>query len=577
MLPEILDRSVTLVLNLVRKYWLKLLIFGGVWFVTFSAWDYYHKSLSKSITVLCDVRGSSSWRSAPDVVEKISATERVPGINFRARQESIADADDLESRIKKDTEGRSIGFTVDHGHQIPGMATLVPLDYDFLHVLCSHRFIVQHKLVSPYSIRDVLRILTSPGDSTAGSPLVAGLQEPLSRAQSSVNSTARPVAAGRVFAGPQNCACRQLAESVYSRCGYRSVQMWTTLHHGLNDWEQARAALKTGDIDLMFYLGPLGAKTIENIAVDDCCAALVSLDDIQGAIVADPQDMLLWPVNFPKNAYSSREYDYNGEKLYFCEDKLKTVAVRRLLVCSENVPPIDAYKLANAATTALKSDSPAIGDWTALPTGLSEKSLQSNLKATMQTGADTVPAEWWAPWTWPPFWASITLTFLGVVILRILPKSGELKAVEASDGGRPKPSDGDGQQQVSPSMPQTIDGVFQQEDTLLREWLSRLEHSGELDSAAWEDEKQKVQSARQRVRTLADEQKINADEAAQLRGIIRNLKDELDWLKPLREKEQVNLPLGQGDGDLVTNAPRRRTPRSTSAGGDGSRLRRRQE
>jgi hypothetical protein len=554
MLPEILDRTLTLIKNLMRNHWIAILVFCGVfcvgWLVIFSALTLYRSNLSRTITVLSDVAGSSSFRSAPKVVDKISAMSRAPGIEYKARRESIADADELENRIERDNEGRLIGFTVYRGHKIPGMGTLVPLDYAFLHVVCSHRFIVEHGLTPPYSIVTVLNLLTGSPDSSNGH-----------------TATAEPGATGRVFAGPPNGACRQLVESVYERCGYETVQMLTTLHHGLSDWDEARAALKTGEIDLMFYLGPPDASTIGNIATEDCCAALVGLDDIQDALVAEDEKMSLWKVSFPKNAYSSREFDVNGKKLCFCKEKLGSVAVRRLLVCSENVPPADAYRLAQAAKDALKPDIYMIGDWNALPTGVTESRPESNLKDTMQSGADTPPSELWYPSTWSPFWVSLAMTSIGAVILQTL--RGLKWSRQPDDAGTQEAAGDAGKQPVDPSAAKTGESVFQQENRILQDQLNRLQ-SDELEPSAWAKEKRNIQAAQRRIRTLASKEKLTDDDAEQLQQIVKELDAALDPPQvPSSKTSTTESATSQGNGDATVVVPKLREPKSR----EGNKLR----
>src|SRR5205823_13615537 len=100
------------------------------------------------------------------------------------------------------------------------------------------------------------------------------------------------------------------------------------------------------------------------------------------------------PVSFPENAYSAAEWTVDSRgasraspvaafltavgipagrvrsgQVQFCPHELKTVATRRLVVCSPALSRDDGYAIATAVGDALSSQSKLIGDWKAGPPG----------------------------------------------------------------------------------------------------------------------------------------------------------------------------------------------------------------
>src|SRR5262249_35915731 len=136
------------------------------------------------------------------------------------------------------------------------MRFLVPLDYDYLQILCRPELITgEAPQGSAYQLRNVLDKLRH----------------------------------ARVFAGPAGSETRELTESVFSRYGKGLEKL---LNPAIQDWVQAQAALEAGDLDLVFYMGPFPSDTVQNFA-DGQSAVLLGIDDIQDALSRHEGDAFL--------------------------------------------------------------------------------------------------------------------------------------------------------------------------------------------------------------------------------------------------------------------------------------------
>jgi hypothetical protein len=299
----------------------------------------YQSSFHKELVILAGPAGSSSWRSADRIASELRNTPRIPGVNYVVRVEATNGLEEIAGRITSDRQGEVIGFSQNRLNPPDRMSMLLPLDYDYLHILCRARFLIE----------------SAPGLDVKNFGALLPSIEP-----------------GKVFAGPPGSGTRVLAERILARYGRDEAELQELLHPAIDDWLEARAALKSGRVDLVFYSGPIGATTIEDIAVKDKSAVLIGLEDIQSALMRH-ENYSYRPVKFPLNAYSAEPWDFAPGgfaaqvKLQFCPAELKTIAARRLLVCSSDMPPDDAFLIAKAAQSALASDGNIIGDWKAAP------------------------------------------------------------------------------------------------------------------------------------------------------------------------------------------------------------------
>jgi len=378
-----------------------------------------------------------------------------------------------------------LGFAHDRGAPRNGVVVLLPLEYDYLHILCRLEFWAEQSDANQFG--DVLPSLK----------------------------------AARVFAGPAGSTVHQLAASILARYGRDYTAFQDLLAPQITDWKQARAALRTNAIDVAFYLGPIGATTIEEIASDKNCL-LLGIDDIQHALQVH-EGYSMFAVKFPKNAYSAEILPLPSamRKAQFCPRELNTVALRRLLVCSKEMSRDDAYLISTAAYGALHEDNPLIGNWDAKPTGgaaLADlpKSYEAHAGAALRGQAISL---WWKPHSWPPFLMSALSTLTMLVLTEMFSRWAQLSAPTRA------------------SMPPLIAGEalnpFQVEDRTLLQFLHTLETQSEpLTEATWKELDAEYRRLRRHVRALKQQAQVTDDQDEQLSVTLIRIGFELRELQP---------------------------------------------
>jgi hypothetical protein len=279
----------------------------GAAFVAYVALFMYQAKFNEEIVILTAARGTSSWRSVDRIVEKLREVERVPGVNYTVRTETTNGAEEIGERVRGDRRGNVIGYYQNEKDPPLDMRVLVPLDYDYLQILCRPQLITQEAQDgSAYQFHDVLGKLKHP----------------------------------RVFAGPAGSETRQLAESLFQRYGERLEPL---LNPAIDDWVQAESALKAGDIDLVFYMGPFPSDTVDNFA-DGKSAVLLGIDDVQEALARHEGDAFL-PVRLPKNAYSAEEWTISPPAAPATVPQALTAMIKsfvRLTMLPAPLPTIDS-------------------------------------------------------------------------------------------------------------------------------------------------------------------------------------------------------------------------------------------
>ena len=135
---------------------------------------------------------------------------------------------------------------------------------------------------------------------------------------------------------------------------------------GIADWTGMRQAFQEKMIDLAFYCGPVGSKTIMSIAGDET-VALIGVGPIAEALALQ-QNMVVVPAKLPENLaraevvqpLSAIHGEGTGEGMSqpipFCPSGLDTISVRRFLICSSSLSTADAYIIARAAKKSLEGD-----------------------------------------------------------------------------------------------------------------------------------------------------------------------------------------------------------------------------
>lgn len=499
-----------------RRWVWSALVCGAV---IFCGLVWYQAHYHKTIVILTGPRGSSSWRCSKRIADRLADTQRIPGINYTVRTRDTNGSRDVDEQIRGDRDGQLIGFT-DNGSDHPGeLRTLLPLDFDYLHVLCRRKFLEELFASTTTSASwnrvragDITSLNMSEGETPAKYPLTLGAV---------LGKRRNP----RVFAGPQGSGCRYLAEKVYLRYGKEPHELEQDINPALSNWEQARAALSTGNVDIVFYLGPLGATTVEEIAIKDHSAVLLGLNEIQNALI-NHEGFSLLPETFPENSYCDASAESSGYKLGFCtSEKLKTVVLRRLLVCSSTMQSNDAYIISQTVQKALGSDSRQIGLW---PESNS-KNASEILRIPAYPNVQTPPIDWWNPATWTPWWTSTiaTIGLLGlgqfVTALRARPAVAEAKPANAP---------------IAPRSP------FDEQLAELEKWLAELEQSGVMDGQKKREYDRSLVQFRNRIRKLRRQNEITDKEFHTLFQALRNIRAELDLEKPVPAGKKLAKNVG---------------------------------
>jgi len=126
---------------------------------------------------------------------------------------------------------------------------------------------------------------------------------------------------------------------------------------GIADWREMRAAFKTGDLDLAFYCGPLGAELIEDIAHDGK-AVLLSLGDITEAIQYE-MGLQVYAAKSPKESRCcegpfEERFHRTMRRPWHLPRRPAYIAIRRVLACPRSLATSDAYLLASVARAVLE-------------------------------------------------------------------------------------------------------------------------------------------------------------------------------------------------------------------------------
>ena len=327
----------------VRKHWWTAMtgavLFGMTFLIGSSILTWYGSFFAKEIVLLVGPAGSTSWRQGDDFADAIKKASPAFGLKYRVRQELTNGYDEIQHRIANDTTGTIVGFgfeAINPELNIPQI--LIPLDWEYLHVLCSRQFIID-----TYSM--------------------SSRQQPLR-----LTDVLPEIKPGRIYLGPHESGTRRIAETILSRCGRLADEYSVP---GITDWEEAEVAIATGKIDLVFYSGPLGSKTIRIFAKS---SVLLNLDDMAPAL-SNEAGSSIWVAQLEQNtsfvnihrshhdaktllrhaSLSTKEDDDPRDALKFCPEAIKTVSSRGLLICSPAMSAYDAFQIAKSVQENCRS------------------------------------------------------------------------------------------------------------------------------------------------------------------------------------------------------------------------------
>jgi len=480
----------------------------------------YEQLCQKEICILTGTGGTSSSNSADRIAHKLTQISRYPGIHFTARVEQTNGLDDIERRVGSDGKGQLIGYYINCRKNVDELKTLLPLDHELLHIFCRVEFLKKWG-IKPHPSPDE----SAGHHSYEFGDLVEHLhQEPC-----------------RVFAGPAGSSTRYVAAQVFALSEVEGPRFEQLLNPAIRDWNEGRAALGNGTIDVMFFMGPKDTDTVRHLLAHNPRVVLVGITDCQAALAED-EDYSLFRAHFPANVYSvppipSSEHSGEGSEetyFHFCSGTLQTIATRRVMVCSPSMKPRDAYEIGQAVKSALGSDSPFVGNWDAakVPELITASAAEHDLGLNPHEGAEWLKnrPDFWNFATWSPAWTpavssvALFLFAVGVQYLNERSAAGSRGTKPASVGG------GDAGE--------TFDSRMKRYEKQL--WtLERRVDPMERDE--WNREKEELQREHRAICELMKQDGLDQHDAEVVFAALRNIQDELDFFEPAKQ----NLPLRQ--------------------------------
>jgi hypothetical protein len=295
----------------------------------------YVSHYEKRFAVYAGPQGSSSYYTGRDLQGLIERVSPAPGTNFHSSVVPLASTSEVYDRVRADTQGESIGVTADKTKDVDGLRTLLPLDWEYLHILANVKFLDK-----------IWRDAQPPASATTSR----------SDWPTEFSAVVPKLKYGRVYCDGGSL---DLASELIRRC-WASERKGISdfLAPGISNWDAAIAALKENQLDVLFFSGRLGATTVNTIA-EDHTAVLLGLSDLALALKRDYEPSL-FVTSFPPNSYSGTPFPIGGllpvDFHFFCGDKVTTVATRRLIIASSSMSKDDAHLISTALSDSLSQD-----------------------------------------------------------------------------------------------------------------------------------------------------------------------------------------------------------------------------
>ncbi|MDZ4688752.1 MAG: hypothetical protein SH850_27070 [Planctomycetaceae bacterium] len=487
--------------------------------------EYYQGKWTREILILGGPPGSSGANLVERLKTELEQTENEYGLRYRARIVTTQGAEEMQRRLEADAAGTTVGFQFDNHSDTQQLRTVYPMDYDYLHVMCSARFLKLNPPGKSQSLRDVDRVLLA---------MARFVHEARAKGEP-------PTAIRRVYPGPPESTSRVFATQLFK---LYDLDIDAVAHHGVRDWKQAQVALEKGDLDLVFFLGPKNADTIAGIA-EDRTAVLLDLDSVRGSL-ADKTVYSAWPVEFPANSYSALPIAWPSAQtaagtLEFCPEITKSIAARRLLACNAAMGEHDAYAIMTAADRAFGGDGPAAGLWDTSPPTTTSSPLRTGFGIRVHSVADLFqnkrsPTAWWWPTAWSPiYWGAAASLFLFLM-------EGTLSSLAKWVQSPPSP-DGRQDEAAAPPVPEQSPrfALLADEIALTEQLIVR--HGPLKTIEGWEYAHRGIDELRERVNHSLAQQTLSAAESAELTARL----DSLDQKLPRPERRTAKTPAQRGD------------------------------
>jgi hypothetical protein len=325
-------------------------------------WSIYQQWRITDYTILVGPGGGMLEDDARRIKTKVENNSSPIGAAYRVSVQPTEGFEEIRRRINADETGRLIGFSHDGFGNAENVRILLPLDKNYLYILCRRDFLKE-----------------SLSDPPPKSPTFADVAPKL-----------RP---GRCALGPPNSGTRRLSELVMDNHDLSADKFHA---HGIANWYDMRAALNNESIDLAFYGGRLDADIVQAIANDGNCVML-GLDDERDALVQGRP--YLFKEQFEKNSFVAGD---------FCPAPMHTISSRSLLMCSSAMSDSTAYFLARNSQDAIRTSVPEI-IWDNPP---AEAPRAGKLTYQIHPGAERLRNNsplGSLPWNWNYVWMTIGL------------------------------------------------------------------------------------------------------------------------------------------------------------------------
>jgi|GEM_PF-3149296 len=405
-------------------------------------WQLWFSYGERQLVMFVGAPGSSTAAIGRELVKEISRTRDSRGVNYKIALEPTPENLSIRDRMTYEANRIPLGIVDDGQMQGDNLRALLPLEWDYLYVLCSHTLLKEtadarsaatdetatkpgaptnEQTVKPAGTGDGGQAAVVKSDSAKVDERdVLTLADVIAYVTSNENKH-------KVFLGPSNTSSYKMARFTLRKFGGISDAHLAT---GIADWDAARVALQTGDLGLVFYSGPLGTDFIDDVASDKM-AVLLDLGDITDAI-QHSTGFQVYAATLPANLGAAKVHDKTSTTpdldtpVAFCRDKLKTIACRRVLACPRSLPTSDAYLLASAALAVLvdqeyyvnlNADDPPHNDPAAtIKTHLLMPSHPA--MKLLQEGTEPIV---WRQWnTWPVWLKTVVLILLGLFAIDLL-------------------------------------------------------------------------------------------------------------------------------------------------------------
>ncbi len=467
--------------------------------LAFIAWQSYSKT---EIVLLAGPKGGTADRYSDLIAKSLDNQSSWFKRSYRVRKVVTDGFEENRKRVEADSSGLVFAFAHDGFGESSNIRTLLPLKKSLLHVICRNGFCDQLKLdKQPRSFMSIAAALSPNGD---GQIEWKKLELP------------RPP---RIFPGPPESGTRQMARVVLD---YYQVPYEDYATYGLTNWDDMRLALRMGDLDLAFYLGPPNSKIVNQIARDGQCC-LVSIEEAD-AIVQGHEQVV--KESLKPNSYVPGDV--------FCPGGVTTIASRRVLICSRQMETTTGYALAVGTRDALRQFIPHL-DWSAIS---AEEKPEPGLSYLLHPSAeflsmDRVPGT--TNWireqvrTWWPVLASVVAAAIASFLSwanKRLPESPPESEVQTSSADQGE---------------QTYDGLSEQVRNALEKLVKADVGLAGNDYRTWE---QTIAELRDGATTAHDQGRISHDEFEILLQGVRELRAELQFF---HKKERAKKKAGAVD------------------------------